>query len=158
MSKVTRIDWTIKTGDSWWSGTDTPIKIEIYRDDQLLKRLNLEPGRTPRLDRGEFATYYWVFQSPDRIGISVSGTAVPYYENFPNGVRGHLRVKFIANGDDAWEKDWVNSTVYTGELRHIPETIDSVRWVEDWESFFFGRDVALSTDRSEGFTSLMFNY
>jgi len=158
MSKVTRIDWTIKTGDSWWSGTDTPIKIEIYRDDQLLKRLNLEPGRTPRLDRDDFATYSWVFQSPDRIGVSVSGTAVPYYENFPHGVRGHLRVKLIANGDDAWEKDWVNSTVYTGELRHIPETIDSVRWVEDWESFFFGRDVVLSTDRSEGFTSLTFNY
>lgn len=158
MSKVTRIDWTIKTGGNWWSGTDTQVKIEIYRDDQLLKRLNLEPAGTPRLDRDEVATYYWVFQSPDRIGVAVSGTTIPYYENFPNGVRGHLRVKLIAKGDDAWEKDWIESTVYTGELRHIPGTIDSVRWVEDWESFFFGRDVVLSTDRSEGFTSLTFNY
>lgn len=158
MSKVTRIDWAIKTGGNWWSGTDTQIKIEIYRDDQLLKRLNLEPGQTPRLDRNEIATYYWVFQNPDRIGVAVSGTAVPYYENFPNGVRGHLKVKFIAKGDDAWEKDWIDSAVYTGELRHIAGTIDSVNWIEDWETFFFGRDVVLSTDQSEGFTSLTLSY
>jgi hypothetical protein len=158
MSKVTRIDWTIKTGAKWWSGTDTQIKMEIYRDDQLLKRLNLEPGQTPRLDRDEFATYYWIFQNPDGIGISISGTAIPYYVNFPNGVRGHLKVKFIAKGNDAWEKDWIDSAVYTGELRHIPGTIDSVKWIEDWETFFFGRDIVLSTDQSEGFTSLTLNY
>jgi hypothetical protein len=56
MAKATRIDWTVKTGESWWSGTDTQIKIEIYRDNQLLKRLNLERGQTPRLDRAEEAT------------------------------------------------------------------------------------------------------
>lgn len=158
MAKVTRIDWTIKTGVSWWSGTDTPIQIEIYRDSQLLKRLNLEPGRTPRLDQGENATYYWIFQNPDGVGVAVSGTAVPYYEDFPYGVRGHLRVKFVAKGDDAWEKDWINSTIYTGELRHVPGTIDSFRWIEDWEPFFFGRDVVLSTDKLEGFTSLTLQY
>ena len=158
MAKVTRIDWTIKTGESWWSGTDTQIKIEIYRDGTMLKRLNLEPGRTPRLDRGELATYYWVFQSPDGLGVAVSGTTVPYYEEFPHGVSGHLRVKFIAKGDDAWEKDWINSSVHTGELRYVPGTIDSFRWVEDWQTFFFGRDVVLSTDSSEGFSSWTLNY
>ena len=142
----------------WWSGTDSQIKIEIYRDSELLKRLNLEPGNTPRLDRGELTTYYWVFQDPSGLGVAVSGTAVPYSVNFPNGVRGHLRIKLIAKGDDAWEKDWIDSTVYTGELRHVPGTIDSVQWVEDWESFFFGTDVVLSTDSSEGFTSWTLNY
>ena len=158
MTNVTRIDWTIKTGERWWSGTDTQIQIEIYRDSQLVKRLNLEPGRTPRLDRAEFQTYFWEFQSPDGIGVAVSGTTVPYYERFPDGVRGHLTVKFIARGDDAWEKDWIESVVYSGELRHVPGTIDSVRWLEDWESFFFDRDVVLSTDRSEGFTALNLRY
>ncbi len=157
-ANVTKIDWTIKTGEKWWSGTDTQVKIEIYRDSLLLKRLNLEPGGTQRLDRGELATYYWVFQHPDGIGVSVSGTPVPYYEVFPGGVPGHLRVKLIAMGDDAWEKDWISSTVYTGNLRHIPGTIDSVQWVEDWQTFYFGRDIVLSTDRSEGFTSLTLNY
>ena len=158
MANVTKIDWTIKTGSKWWSGTDTQIKIEILRDGTLLKRLNLEPGRTPRLDRSEQATYYWVFQSPDGIGVSISGTAVPYFERFPNGIQGHLQVRLIAKGDDAWEKDWISSNVYFGELRGVPGTIDSVVWNEDWQTFFFGRDVALSTDRSEGFTSLTLNY
>jgi hypothetical protein len=158
VTNVTRIDWTIKTGERWWSGTDTQIKLEIYRDNTMLKRLNLEPGHTPRLDHAELVTYYWVFQSPDGIGVAVSGTAVPYYEAFPNGARGHLRVKFIAKGDDAWEKDWIESVVYSGELRHVPGTIDSFVWVEDWDTFNFGRDVVLSTDRSEGFTSLTLLY
>lgn len=158
MSKVTRIDWTVKTGASWWSGTNTPIKIEIYRDDDLIKRINLEPGNTPRLHRDELATYFWEFKNPDGVGMAVSGTTVPYYENFPNGVRGHLRVKLVAKGDDAWEKDWIDSTVHTGELKHVPGTIDSVKWVENWDSFFYGRDVVLSTDSSEGFSSLTLNY
>ena len=158
MTNVTKIDWTIKTGERWWSGTDTQVQIEIYRDQQLIKRLILEPGRTPRLDQAEFQTYYWEFQSPDVLGVSVSGTAVPYYEGFPDGVHGHLIVKFIARGDDAWEKDWIESAVYSGELRHIPGTIDSFRWVEDWETFLFDRDVVLSTDRAEGFTALNLRY
>src|SRR6478672_1481008 len=65
MTNVTRIDWTIQTGDQWWSGTDTQVQMEIYRDGDLIKRLNLEPGNTPRLHRGELATYFWVFQDPD---------------------------------------------------------------------------------------------
>jgi len=158
MANVTKIDWTIKTGDQGWSGTDTPVQMEIFRDSTLLKRLTLEPGRTPRLDRSAQATYYWRFESPDGLGVAVSGTAVPFFERFPNGIRGHLRVRFIAKGDDAWEKDWISSNVYFGELRFVPGTIDAHVWNEDWETFFFGRDVALSTDRSEGFTSLTLNY
>ncbi len=123
-----------------------------------MKRLNLEKGQTPRLDRAEEATYYWIFQHPDGLGVAISGTVVPYYEDFPNGIQGHLKVKLIAKGDDAWEKDWIDSTVYTGELRHIPGTIDSVRWIEDWETFFFGKDFVLSTDRSEGIAALTLNY
>ncbi len=101
MTNVTKIDWTIKTGEQWWSGTDTQVKIEIYRDGDMLKRLNLEPGHTARLDLAELQTYYWEFKHPDGLGVAVSGTAVPYYELFPNGVPGHLRVKFIAKGDAA---------------------------------------------------------
>jgi hypothetical protein len=158
MTNVTRIDWTVKTGDQWWSGTDSTIKIEIYRGSQLLKRLNLEPGNTPRLNRSELTTYYWEFHSPDGIGVSVSGTAVPYYEVFPNGIEGNLRVKLITQGDDAWEKLWIDSTVYFGELKHVPNTIDAFQWIENWETFYFGQEKVLSTDRSEGFTSLTLLY
>ncbi len=158
MTNVTRIDWTVQTGHEWWSGTDDTVKLEIYRDQHLIKRLNLEPGRTPRLNRDELATYYWQFQSPDGLGVSVSGTAVPYYEVFPQGVAGHLRVKLVAKGDDAWEKLSIESTVHTGNLRHVPGTIDSFRWVEDYQSFYFGQDVVLSTDRSEGFAEWTLRY
>jgi hypothetical protein len=150
MSRVSRIDWTIQTGDQWWSGTDTKVQMEIYRDDELIKWLNLEPGQTPRLNRGEFANYFWVFQDPDGVGTSVSGTTVPYTVSFPKGVDGHLKVKFIARGDDAWEKVSIDSVVTTGELQYVPGTIDGFRWVENYESFFFDRDVVISTDTSEG--------
>jgi hypothetical protein len=158
MADVTRIDWTIQTGPQWWSGTDDTVKIEILRDDNVIKRLNLEPGDTPRLDRNEFVTYYWIFQHPpDGIAVAVSGTPVPYTESFPAGLSKHLRVRFIAKGDDAWEALDISSTVYTGRLRGIPGT-QAVEWVEELHDFQFpGRDV-LSTDRSEGVTTLTLNY
>ena len=71
---------------------------------------------------------------------------------------GILRVHFTPQGRDAWEKDWIRSHVLFGELRHVPGTIDSMRWVEDWETFFFRRDVVLSTDSAEGFASLTLLY
>lgn len=99
------------------------------------------------------------FSKTHGIGVSVSGTAVPYYINFNAGIRGHLRVRFTAKGKDAWEKDWIRSNVFLGELRHVPGTIDSMVWVEDWETFFFGRDVVLSTEKSdEGYSSLTLLY
>jgi len=102
LKRVTKIAWRIRTGNEWWSGTDTAVDMEIYRDSKLLQRLRLEPGRTTRLHRSEDATYFWVFKDPDPdgIGVSYSGFTPPYYEEFPQDVRGHLKVKFIARGDD----------------------------------------------------------
>jgi hypothetical protein len=158
MTNVTKIDWTIKTGEQWWSGTDTRIGCEMFKDATLLQRANLEPGNTPRLDRAEQATYYWEFKNPSGLGVAVSGTTVPYYIEFPNGIAGHLRVRFTAYGQDAWEKDWIRSNVFHGQLRAVPGTIDSMVWVQDWDTFFFGRDVVLSTDKNEGFASLTLLY
>lgn len=158
MVDIRRIDWTIRTGPEWWSGTNDTVKIEILRDGSLVKRLNLEPGNTPRLDRSEFATYFWVFQNPDNVGVAVSGTVVPYTERFPSGLVEHLSVRFIAKGEDAWEALDISSTVYTGQLRVVPGTSDELEWVEELHDFQFpGRDV-LSTDRSEGVTRLTLNY
>lgn len=160
MKKVTKVSWRIKTGNQWWSGTDTEIDMEIYRDSTLIQRLRLEPGRTSRLNRSEDATYFWVFRDPhpNGIGVSYSGFTPPYYVEFPNDVRGHMKVKFIARGDDAWEKVSILSTVFSGEMRGIPGTIDSLYWDEQREDFLFNRDVVLSTDAREGFTSLTTQY
>jgi hypothetical protein len=158
MANVTKIDWRIKTGSRWWSGTNTNTQLEIWRDNQMLQRLNVEPGNTDRLDRATDVTHFWVFQDPSSLGVSYSGFTPPYSVSFPDGIRGHLKVKFIANGDDAWEKDEIESTVYSGAIRHVPGTIDGLVWQEDWDTFFFGRDIVLSTDRSEGTRSLTLNY
>lgn len=150
MTNVTKIAWRIQTGNKTWSGTDTEIKMEIYRDNTLIKRLRLEPGRTSRLNRNENANYYWVFQDPDGLGTIISGLVVPYYEEFPNGIQGHLKVKLIAIGDDAWEKVHIHSTVFSGVIRAVPGTIDSLYWDEHRSEFAFTKDVVLSTDSSEG--------
>ena len=158
MKKVTKISWRIQTGNQWWSGTDTEIDMEIYRDGTLLQRLRLEPVRTARLNRNENATYFWQFQNPSGLSVSYSGFTPPYYEEFPNDILGHLKVKFIARGDDAWEKVSIFSTVFSGEIRGVPGTIDSLYWEEHRDEFAFTRDVVLSTDSGEGFSSLTLNY
>jgi hypothetical protein len=158
MKKVTKISWRIQTGNKWWSGTDTEVDMEIHRDGTLLQKLRLEPGRTSRLNRNEQATYFWVFVNYSGIGVSYSGFTPPYYEEFPSGVAGHLKVKLIARGDDAWEKVAIHSTVFSGEIRGVPGTIDSLYWEEHRDEFDFNRDVVLSTDSSEGFTSLTLLY
>ncbi len=150
MEKLTKIAWRIITGTQWWSGTDTKIQLEIYRDGTRLLLANLEPGRTSRLNRGENATYFWEFKDPSGLGTAVSGTVVPYYIEFPNGLSGHLKVKLIATGDDAWEKISIKSTAFTGDLKWVPGTIDSVYWEEQQKEFYFEQDVVLSTDTSEG--------
>jgi len=158
MKKVTKISWRIQTGNQWWSGTDSEVDMEIFRDSTSLQRLRLEPGRTARLNRNETATYFWVFQSNSSIGVSYSGFTPPFYIEFPNDIRGHLKVKFTARGDDAWEKVSILSTVFSGEIRHVPGTIDSLFWEEQRDEFLFGQDVVLSTDPREGFSAWTLAY
>ena len=123
MSQVSRIDWTFFTGAAEGSGTDSEVSLEILRDGNQIVAVDDEPGETARLDRGEIATRYWQFQNPTGIGTAVSGVAVPYTEDFPAGVHGHLVVRIRIHGDDAWRKTRIESNVWTGELRGVPGTI-----------------------------------
>ena len=58
MKNVTKISWRIRTGNQWWSGTDTKIDVEMYRDGTLLQLASVEPGRTSRLNRNEDVTMF----------------------------------------------------------------------------------------------------
>ena len=158
MDKVTRIYWTIQTSNVQWSGTDDLVTIRICRDGQRLVWANVEPGNTTRLDRGERRTYYWTFKNPSNIGVAVSGQAVPYTEDFPDGVRGHLRCMFEIHGDDLWRVLDITSVVLTGEMSFIPGTIDSWNWVQTPRNFNFPGDDILSTDSGEGVRRLTLNY
>ncbi len=139
------------------SGTDSKVSLEIYRDGQLIVAVNDEPGETARLDRGEVATRYWQFQNPTGIGVAVSGVAVPYTEDFPNGVSGHLMVRIRIHGDDAWRKQRIESRVWSGQLQYVGG-IDSVEWVETPQTFVFGQEVVLSTNNAEGHTTWDLRY
>ena len=46
MAKVTKVQWTIKTDEEWWSGTNTRITCEILKDDSRLLLAN--PRALPR--------------------------------------------------------------------------------------------------------------
>lgn len=158
MSKVTRIEWTFNTSGAEGSGTDSRVTIRIFRDGQQLAFVNQEPGETARLDRGEVGTYYWTFENPTGIGTAVSGHSVPYTEDFPSGVRGHLKVELEIWGDDAWRIGTIESKVIAGHMRGIPGTIDSWEWVEDAENFLFAGEDVLSSNSAEGFRKLTLNY
>lgn len=153
MTKLTRIDWVIQTGKNtsrWESKTETPVDIEIYRDEELLARVKLEPGNTPRLGTNELGTYYWVFRDPEIAGQVISGVDVPYYEVFPEGIRGHLRIKLVARGTDAWLFSLVSSVVYTGDFGQTDDGKGQV-WKTETETFEFNTPMqVLSAERGEG--------
>jgi hypothetical protein len=158
MARVTRIEWTFHTSNAPGSGTDSQVTIKMFRDGQQLAYINQEPGETTRLDRGEVGTYTWTFQNPTGVGTAVSGKAVPYTEDFPAGVGGHLRVELETRGDDAWRIGTIESEVISGHTRGIPGTIDSWEWVEERERFVFTGEDILSTNSAEGVRRLTLNY
>ncbi len=133
MKKVTKIEWTFHTSNLKNSGTD-------------------------RLDKGEVRKYWWEFKNPSGIGTAVSGQAVPYTEDFPNGIRGHLKVQLAIRGDDAWRVGVIESRVVYGEMVGVKGTIDSWKWEEGSEYFEFKGEDVLSTDKSEGIHNLNLIY
>jgi hypothetical protein len=164
MTRVTKIAWTVKTGDQSWSGTNTPVEVEIYRDQELLHRLHLEPGCTPRLDRSELLTYLWQAGSAAAGAKADRGAERAGYQEFPQGIGGHLRVRLIARGNDAWQKQWIESTVYSVVASPVPaadgETDGpaALEWLEQRQTFHFSRDLVLSSDPGEGVQAITLLY
>ena len=154
---VTKIDWTIKTGEKWWSGTDSKVQLDVFRDTLRLGGGALEPGHTPRLNRSEQARYEWKAPSTG-IGTCVSGTCLPDLIAFPEGIHDHLRVRLTAKGRDAWEIEWIRSSVYYGWLQFIPGTIDSSYWVTTRTTFNFELNQVLSADPMEGNATILLTY
>ncbi len=158
MKKVTRIEWTFHTSNQEGSGTDARVTIKIFRDGRQLVFINQESGETARLDRNEVGTYWWTFKNPTGIGTAVSGQAVPWTEDFPNGIQGHLKVQLEIWSDDAWRIGTIESKVFSGKMVGIPGTIDSWEWVESSENFVFNGEDVLSSNSSEGTRRLDLNY
>lgn len=158
MKKVRKIDWTFHTSTQEGSGTDSKVTIKIFRDNEQLAFMNQEPGETARLDRGENGTYYWIFKNPSGLGTAVSGKPVPYTEEFPDGLNGHLKVQFEIWGDDAWRIGNIESKVYSGEMEFVPGTIDDWNWEETPDSFSFNGEDVMSSNNEEGIRKLTLHY
>jgi hypothetical protein len=153
---VHEIGWYIVTSEERASGTDSPVTVTILRDDSPIIALNVEPGNTPRLDRGESAFYSWRFTgtyfTDDEFVTWIAGLPYPDAVEFPDDVQGHLKCRFRIWGDDLWQKDEIVGYVRYVTYHHIPGTIDSFEWVPDlnWTQVgVFSRDVILSTNDSE---------
>lgn len=158
MAQVRRIDWTFRTSGTPGAGTDSPVSLEMFRDGHSIVSVWDERGETLRLDLGEVATRGWTFEDPDGIGRAVSGVAVPYTEDFPHGVQGHLRVQLRIHGDDAWRVGRIDSRITSLTREHVPGTIDEIRWSESHENFVFHGEDVLSTNPGEGGVTLTLNY
>lgn len=155
---VSEIAWDIKTADRAWSGTDTPVSVEIIRDDDIVLALNVEPGQTGRLDRGDSEFHWWAFKgthfAPGDIVQWVGGLPTPDAVEFPDGIEGSLKCRFRAHGDDMWIKDDVDAYVRYTKPKGIEGTIDAMKWIDDinWtHSGTFSVDGAISTDLDEGY-------
>lgn len=156
---ISEIGWDVKTSRSQFSGTNTAISVEILRDNLQVIVLLVEPGNTPRLDRGTSQFFWWKFQganfapNPSGIGHTTGGEGFPHGVEFPQDIHGHLRCRLRAGGDDMWIKDNIDAYVRYARLISVPGTIDSRVWVDDlnWTAVgSFTQDVAISTDPHEG--------
>jgi hypothetical protein len=159
---ISEIGWDIKTLNVDPAGTDTPVVVDILRDDIPLITLAIEPGNTSRLDRGDSRFYWWRFQgtnfvpSDDGTGTSSAGEELPHGVEFPQDIGGHLKCRLRALGEDMWIKDNVDAYVRYARLVHVPGTIDSSVWVDDLNWTFVGsftQDAPISTDTGEGYPS-----
>ena len=155
---VSEIGWHIKTSTEPGSGTDSRVTVTILRDDAPILALNVEPGETEKLDRGNSVFHWWKFRGaifvPSDITSWAAGLGYPNAVEFPDDVQGHLKCRFEIHGDDLWRKDDIIGYVRYTKPKHVPGTIDSQIWVDDinWTHVgAFTQNVNLSTDASEGY-------
>lgn len=158
MRGVSSIEWTLHTSDDVDGGTNSRVTVLILNDWYPILSAKVERGNTSRLDRGEILTTGWEFKHPQGFPSSEHGIDVPYTKKFPLGIRGHMRVYFTIHGNDAWEVGLITSRVTGGQLEDEPLSRNGKAWVAEVEEFRFEGNDILSTDRTEGITTLGLNY
>lgn len=149
MSMVTRLEWTYRTAGANGSGTSSEVRVEVFRDGEVLAVASDAPGEADHLDHEALATRVLTLAHPANGAADVSG------EEFPEGVHGHLGVRFRVHGYDAWQIDKIESTVVVREARPSP---DGVRWEETREHFEFPGVGVLRADPCEGTAILDLSY
>ncbi|WP_156140813.1 hypothetical protein [Sporocytophaga myxococcoides] len=139
------------------------------RDGSQLRLLNLDYPTEDDLERGAIRNYDYM--GPTKLprrndktpelpsGIGQDLMPYPGYGfEFSNGLNGHLTIQLHIRGDDMWIKD--NVDLYVRKIQKKATSFDTISWVEDSDWTYiatWSRDIALSTDSSEGVTILNLN-
>lgn len=155
----------VETKDSLDAGTDSLVQATVLRDGTELRVLNLDYPTEDDLERGAIRNYDYI--GPTKLprrndktpelppGIGQSPMPYPGYGfEFSNGLNGHLILRLRIRGDDMWIKD--NVDLYVRVIRRKATSFDTLAWVEDPDWTYIAswtRDVAMSTDSSEGSTT-----
>jgi hypothetical protein len=155
----------VETEDAPAAGTDSLVQASVIRDGTTLRVLNLDYPTEDDLERGAIRNYDYIGptklprrndQTPELPpGIGQSPMPYPGYGfEFSNGLSGHLRLQLRIRGDDMWIKD--NVDLYVRFIRNRATSFDTLAWIEDTDWTYIAswtRDVAMSTDSSEGVTT-----
>jgi hypothetical protein len=155
----------VATKDAPHAGTDSLVQATVLRDGAGLRVLNLDYPTENDLERGAIRNYD--YSGPTMLprrndktaelppGIGQSPMPYPGYGfEFSNGLNGHLSFRLRIRGDDMWIKDDVD--LYVRSIRQRATSFDTLAWQEDpnWNYIAsWTRDVAMSTDTTEGFTT-----
>ena len=159
----------VHTKDAPDAGTDHLVTFKALRDGVNLQGYKLDYPTEDDLERGAIRAYDYIgatklprhndqtAELPDGVGQ----IPMPYpgfgFE-FSNGMAKHLTLQLEIHGDDMWIKD--NVSLYVRQLRLAATSFDTLDWKLDPDFSFiasWGKDIALSTDSSEGFTRLNLN-
>lgn len=159
----------VETKDAPDAGTDNLVQATILRNGSELRVLNLDYPTEDDLERGAIRNYDYM--GPTKLprrndktpelpsGIGQIPMPYPGYGfEFSDGLGGHLRIRLRIRGDDMWIKD--NVDLYVKLIRERSWGIDSVAWEEDpyWTYIAsWTKDVPMSTDSSEGYTTWTLN-
>ncbi|MBL8526917.1 MAG: hypothetical protein JNL68_04480 [Burkholderiales bacterium] len=155
----------VATKDAPSAGTDNLVQATVLRDGAVLRVLNLDYPTENDLERGAIRNYDYIGptklprrndQTPELPpGIGQNPMPYPGYGfEFSNGLSGHLVLRLRIRGDDMWIKD--NVDLYVRFIRRRATSFDTLAWVEDPDWTYiasWSRDVPMSTDASEGFTT-----
>jgi hypothetical protein len=155
MCKVTRIEWTYRTGDAVPSDADTQVQVEIFRDGVLLMALSDAADAPAGFGRPEATTRVAQIAESEDATITRPSTL---FEEFPDGVRGHLDVRFRVDGRDAWQIQAIESTVVLAEQRPVLGAIGIYEWRESQQRFVFDGVGVLAAEPSDETAILTLSY
>src|SRR5712691_6932101 len=99
MCKVARIELTYRTAQADVSDAASQVRVEVFRDGELLADLRDQAISAANLECPDTATRVVTFA---RASASDDAGLDPAFQEFSDGVRGHLDVRVRVDGPDAW--------------------------------------------------------